>query len=889
LGSFSEEKEEVIRLRILNSITKSWHRRRSSFPFSDIFLKFQEILTGNQRAMEIITDLGEKGGGEFVFDRQYLRSSIKELSEEVQKLIHNLNIISRDRYIELFHVLERLNRSTEAELKGRLNIPEDMPLVIPFKELRPDYPEVVGGKVNTLGVLVNRLNMPVPEGFVITTAVYQRVVQNGGLEDRIHECLEAWIAGKMDETKAANQIKLALLSCHMPRDIEREIQKAIGGIEKKMGDETLLWALRSSAYEENEEWSFAGVFDTFLNVPSREVPEVYKKVIASLFSPQALIYRQKKGLLGEEPAMAVACQQMINSRAGGVAYSLDIQGRNRNLMRIQATLGLGRWAVEGSVPLDSLFVSRGYPFRVVNQEIVLKERKLIASAQGGEREVSASEQERLKPALSDGEIKKLADMIMTIERFYKRPQDVEWCVDADGRCWILQSRSLMVRDEGPQKEKDLSSLYHQYPILIRGKGTVVHQGIGAGAIHKVTSEHEMNHFPEGGILVSRYTAPWLARILPKAGAVITERGSPTGHMATVAREFRIPTLVEVEGAFDLFKQGDQITVDTEERVVYNGLVKELIQYQLFDSLAFEDTREFRLLRRILKRIAPLNLVDPHDSHFSPSGCRTYHDIVRFVHEKAVSELTDIHRYQKSWKGAVIHVLQSTIPLGLVIVDIGGGLVEDVKGRKIGPEKIASVPFRALWKGLSSEGAWKTTPVPIDFRGMMSSLTRTFSLSGLPNSQFPDKNLVVLAGKYMNMSLMLGYHFSLIDAYIGEAIEANYIYFRFVGGVSDVTRRSRRARFLAEILTRYGFKVNIKGDLVVARLERMRQSELEERLEAIGRLIGFSRQLDVLMQTDQHIQKFVDEFFGQEDGEGLVLEQKGDAHECNSKAPDSHPG
>ena len=46
---------------------------------------------------------------------------------------------------------------------------------------------------------------------------------------------------------------------------------------------------------------------------------------------------------------------------------------------------------------------------------------------------------------------------------------------------------------------------------------------------------------------------------------------------------------------------------------------------------------------------------------------------------------------------------------------------------------------------------------------------------------------------------------------------NHIYFRFVGGVTDLTRRSRRARLLANILSQYHFKVDIKGDLVVARV------------------------------------------------------------------------
>lgn len=845
---------------IFDRIMSFWGRRNLSIPFSDIFFKFQEILKGNQRALEIIADLGEKSGGEFIFDRQYLSNSVATLSEVVHKMVNNLNILSGNRYIDLFNVLDRLNKATESELKGRLNIQKDMPYVIPFQDLRPDYPELVGGKVNTLGEMRGLLKLSVPDGFVITASAYKRIIEQNDLEERIHGWVEAWMAGKMSDVNAASQIRLGLLSSYIPRDIEREIKKAVSDMEKKKKGEGCLWALRSSAFGENEECLFAGIFDTFLNVPSKEIFGVYKKVLASLFSPKALIYRLEKGLLGEETAMAVACQLMVDSRASGVAYSLDIQGKERDAMLIQATYGLGRLAVEGKVPLDSFVVSRVRPFKVIDQEIVSKERKLIAPAGGGERDVSVPEKEKLHPALSEEGLQRLADIIMTIERFYKRPQDVEWCMDMEGRCWILQSRPLLT-DDGAwnRKGEDLSSLSRHYPVLIENKGKVVYHGVGVGPVFKVMTDQEMDQFPEGGVLVSRYTAPWLAKVLPRASAVMTEKGSATSHLATVAREFRVPMLVEVEGAFDILEQGKFVTVDTEDKVVYSGLVKELLQFQLLDSPAFKDFREFRILRRILKRIAPLNLVDPQKDLFSPSGCRTYHDIVRFIHEKAVSELIDHHQHRKSWKGAVTKVLDSKLPLGIVIVDIGNGLVGGIKGRKVRPEQIVSLPFRALWNGLSSEGTWKTAPVPIDFRGMMSSLTRTFSPLVISASRFTETNLAVLTKQYMNLHLMLGYHFNLIDAHLGEELNANYIYFRFLGGVSDHTRLSRRVMVVAEILSRYDFKVNIKGDLVVARIDSMRRSDLEERLEVIGRLIGFSRQLDVLMLSDQHVEKYVNEF------------------------------
>ena len=74
----------------------------------------------------------------------------------------------------------------------------------------------------------------------------------------------------------------------------------------------------------------------------------------------------------------------------------------------------------------------------------------------------------------------------------------------------------------------------------------------------------MDRFPEGAVLVTKYTAPWLARIVPKAAAIVAERGSAAGHLATIAREFRVPTLVGVEGAMEILTAGMKVTVDTKQ-------------------------------------------------------------------------------------------------------------------------------------------------------------------------------------------------------------------------------------------------------------------------------------------------------------------------------------
>ncbi|MHB8205154.1 MAG: PEP/pyruvate-binding domain-containing protein, partial [Desulfomonilaceae bacterium] len=240
------------------------------------------------------------------------------------------------------------------------------------------------------------------------------------------------------------------------------------------------------------------------------------------------------------------------------------------------------------------------------------------------------------------------------------------------------------------------------------------------------------------------------------------------------------------------------------------------------------------------------------------NCVSVHDMIRFIHEKSVQELMEIPGSLARFKGAKVWTLESDVPLDLRILDLGGGIDPELPGNKVKIEQVQSLPLRALWQGVSYPDSWSTRPVEIDFKGLMSSLTRNWDAAGggAVNAGF---NLAVVNELYMNLHLRLGYHFNLIDATMYEQAQRNHIYFRFVGGVTDLTRRSRRAQVLSQILSNYHFNVLIKGDLVVARLLDLPKEEIESRLHVIGALIGFSRQLDIQLKSDQDVDQFVEQF------------------------------
>ncbi len=111
--------------------------------------------------------------------------------------------------------------------------------------------------------------------------------------------------------------------------------------------EKLMVSVRSSAIREDSEFSFAGQYATFLNVPGDSILQKYKEVVASLFTPRAIFYFKTKGFTETEMVMAVGVLSMIDAAAGGVMYSRDPNDPHSDHILINAVHGLGLWVVDG--------------------------------------------------------------------------------------------------------------------------------------------------------------------------------------------------------------------------------------------------------------------------------------------------------------------------------------------------------------------------------------------------------------------------------------------------------------------------------------------------------------------------------------------------------------
>lgn len=845
--------------KIRNFLTRLF-KRQPTYPFRVLFGRFQSILTKNSQALELIADMGDKLGGDYVFDRQYIVSITGQLSELVRELIYDLNVLAPQKYLALLQAFERTDYQLQQELAGKWVLPEGQ-AVIPYRSWNQNLNEEVGNKNAGLAEIRNVLELPTPEGFAITTSALRLFMERNGLYEPVEKLLRAWDeAGGSATDEVAQAIQKLIGEAKIPPEISDQVNDTVEQLETKSVRGQLRFAVRSSAWGEDSEHSFAGQYQSFLNVPQHRLLHYYQAVIASAFSSSVMEYRRQKGFQIQEIAMAVGCQVMVKTKASGVLYTLDPAAPEQETMLVSAAWGLGTPLVEGKVQADQYVLSRAVPHALQSVHIVRKPTMLVAGVEEGTAVREVAEELQSRSCLNSEQLNRLAEMALLIERYFKRPQDIEWALDENDNLVIVQSRQLNIQSPNKTFGSDISEVVAKYPVLLEGQGVVVQRGVATGKVFRLEDESDLAGFPPGCILVARHTSPRLAKIVRRVHGILTDVGSPTGHMATIAREFRVPTIVNTKIATEIFQTGDEITLDATQNVVYAGKVNELCYFEFTEEAVFEETYEYRLLRRILRRISPLNLLDPHARNFTPGGCKTYHDIIRFVHEKAVEELIHLEYSRRRGGEQAARRLKFDIPLGLIVIDIGGGIGDTRESTAVVPGEIRSVPMQAFLEGLLEPGMWNTEPVSVDFGSFMSSMTRTFS-SSLASPNYVGQNLAVVSGEYLDLSLRLGYHFNIIDAYVAENPNDNYAYFRFLGGVTDAARRSRRARFIAKVLERFHFRVEVRGDLVVGRIKKLEREKMQNKVWVLGCLVSYTRQLDTLMHSDEYLDQYLEDFIG----------------------------
>jgi phosphohistidine swiveling domain-containing protein len=175
-----------------------------------------------------------------------------------------------------------------------------------------------------------------------------------------------------------------------------------------------LFAVRSSGTQEDGVGhSFAGQFDSHLEVPASQVAEKITQVRASAQSAAILTYCRERGLSAPS-APTVLVQRMIAPRCAGVAFSADPVSGNRGIAVVSAVSGTGEKLVSGEVD--------GETWKITRSAEILSQPE--------------------NPLLSVTDAIAVSTLARQCETACGRPQDIEWAIDASGKLWLLQSRPI---------------------------------------------------------------------------------------------------------------------------------------------------------------------------------------------------------------------------------------------------------------------------------------------------------------------------------------------------------------------------------------------------------------------------------------------------------------
>ena len=830
-------------------------------PISLIFSQFRSVLKANNQALELIADMGEKLSGDYLFDQHYVESSVEEMIGAMHRSIGAINILTEDRWLSLSEVFAGMEARVRAITTGRDD--REGPVLLWLGGIRPlDWP-LIGGKAAHLSELIVNPKVQVPDGFVITTRLFHDLIDFNILRtdfDRFeHSLTESEIAEDVLEA-LRDSLEKRILTASPPQGLLAALEQALQRLAAE-NPGPLFLAVRSSAQEEDMDFSFAGQFHSELQVAptAAAVFQAYLQVVASLFGAKPLRYRRQVFPEGSHLSIAACCQRMVNAKASGIIYTEDPMEPGRQTMLVVGAFGQGQAVVEGQVPTDLFRITRGDVFQISDSVIACKSEALLATGPDSALTSTPVAKEMAEmPCLNEKQLLELAAIASHLETFFKRPQDIEWTLDETDTLFILQARPLLLTatDQG---KKPLSEKLAGYKLITANAGRVAQQGIGSGPAFRVETLADLKDFPEGAVLVSHRDSSQFVQVMQKAAAIVTEMGTPVSHMSTLCREFKVPCLVGVTGIFSAVTPGEEITVDAEDRRIYRGRVEELLTYQAATAMNIQMAPEFRMLRRILHEVSRLHLVDPLMQEFRPEGCQTFHDMLRFIHETAVMTLVDIGRDDACLRGQqkLARRLDLPIQAGILVIDIGGGIAADAPANDIPFSAIRSQPFRAVLQGILFPEVWHQGAMTVGFRDMMHSILTTpqDALSG----QYIGHNIAIISENYVNLCFRFGYHFNIIDAFCHEVERDNHIYFRFLGGATDLAKRSRRAALIATILEAFDFSVRTRGDLVIARASNLAQSEMVRTLDILGRLVGFTRQLDVQMADDQAVARYAEAF------------------------------
>ncbi len=267
-----------------------------------------------------------------------------------------------------------------------------------------------------------------PDGFVVTTDAYRFFLERSNLIERIEEVIKS--AGE-DFKSASTAITNLIEEQPVPGAVADAIREAL----RRLGEEGAVAVRSSVTAEDMEEASFAGIYETYLNIRGPEsVIEYVKLCWASVWNERVPTYCRTAGIDHLKADVAVVVQRMAQAEVSGVMFTTNPLTAHPGEIVIDAVRGLGENLVSGKVQPDH-FVLKKSTGRI--------KRSKLSSNMSRDAD-HTNENDSKKPCLIESDLRRLAEVGRRIELEMGCPQDVEWAIEDAGaaRIALLQSRPI---------------------------------------------------------------------------------------------------------------------------------------------------------------------------------------------------------------------------------------------------------------------------------------------------------------------------------------------------------------------------------------------------------------------------------------------------------------
>ena len=342
--------------------------------------------------------------------------------------------------------------------------------ILHFSEIRMTDVPLVGGKNASLGEMFTQLTakgVNIPDGFALTTNFYWKFIEANGLKEKLNAIFETLV---VNDVKSVQQVgktcRDLILNANISDELQQELFSAYKELSLKYNEEFTDVAVRTSGVaEDNPNASFAGQFETYLNITGEErLVKAVKDCFSSFFTDRAIVYRNELKQDQLKVGSSVGVQKMVRSDLGasGIMFSCDTESGFGDVVLINASYGLGENIVKGRVDPDQYYVfettlKKGFR-PIIDKKLGAKEEKLTYNtnlkAKDPTKNILTTKKERGTFVISDDEALQLAKWSVIVEEHYKKSMDMEWAKDGrDGKLFIVQARPETI-----QSKKNLSVL-----------------------------------------------------------------------------------------------------------------------------------------------------------------------------------------------------------------------------------------------------------------------------------------------------------------------------------------------------------------------------------------------------------------------------------------------